>query len=120
MTRGTPGEVYNVGGHNEKKNLDVVTGICDLLDELAPALSGITARRDLIEYVTDRPGHDQRYAIDASKIDRELGWRPRWTFEEGLRDTVNWYLNNQSWWQDIRAGNYDGSRLGLKTAAKAS
>ena len=120
MTRGIPGEVYNVGGHNEKKNLDVVTGICDLLDELAPALSGIAARRDLIEYVTDRPGHDQRYAIDASKIDRELGWRPRWTFEEGLRDTVSWYLNNQSWWQDIRAGNYDGSRLGLKTAAKAS
>jgi len=120
MARGKPGEVYNVGGHNEKKNIDVVKGICDLLDELAPALPGGKKRETLIEYVTDRPGHDQRYAIDASKIDRELGWRPKWTFETGLRDTVSWYLNNQDWWLDIRAGHYDGSRLGLKTTAKAS
>ena len=115
MTRGVPGEVYNVGGHNEKQNIEVVTGICDLLDQHAPALTDGRKRRELITYVTDRPGHDARYAIDASKIDRTLGWTPKWTFETGLEHTVRWYLDNADWWQPIRQGNYDGTRLGLET-----
>lgn len=116
MRRGKPGETYNVGGHNEKQNLDVVHAICDHLDDLAPALPGKSSRRELIRFVTDRPGHDQRYAIDATKIDRELDWRPKWTFETGIRDTVEWYLGHEDWWQEIREANYAGQRLGLKAA----
>ena len=114
LTRGTPGETYNVGGHNEVRNIDVVHLICDILDEVAPAA---TPRRDLITYVQDRPGHDQRYAIDASKIARELGWTPRETFETGMRKTVLWYIENQPWWQRIMDTVYTGTRLGLTPAA---
>lgn len=96
LERGTPGETYAIGGWNERDNLTVVHMICDLLDELAPPLG--RSRRELVRFVTDRPGHDMRYAIDASKIERELGWRPQETFESGLRKTVVWYLQNQSWW----------------------
>lgn len=107
---GRPGESYNIGGHNEKTNIEVVTAICALLDELKPDPAGQYGR--LITYVRDRPGHDARYAIDASKIARELGWRPKQTFESGLRCTVEWYLANTGWWSDIRSGVYRGERLG--------
>ena len=112
-TRGVPGESYNVGGNAERRNLDVVETICDLLDEKLP---GETPRRQLIRFVADRPGHDQRYAIDAGKIKRELGWVPSVTFEEGLRRTVEWYLDNRWWWEPIRQGNYAGERLGALSA----
>jgi len=108
--RGRIGETYNIGGHNEKTNLEVVRGICALLDELRPDPAGPHER--LIAYVTDRPGHDARYAIDAGKIGRELGWTPKETFETGLRRTVEWYLANPGWWGDIRSGTYRGERLG--------
>lgn len=107
---GRVGETYTVGGLNEKTNLDVVEMICDLLDELRP---GNVARRSLIRFVEDRPGHDQRYAIDASKLTHELGWRPQQTFETGLRATVQWYLDHGEWWQPLRARRYQGERLGL-------
>ena len=110
-TRGVGGESYNVGGWNERRNIDVVEAICDLVDEMAPS-KAIGARRKLITFVTDRPGHDGRYAIDASKIKRELGWEPRETFESGLRKTVRWYLDNPAWWGRIRSGVYRGERLG--------
>jgi dTDP-glucose 4,6-dehydratase len=109
-TKGVIGESYNVGGWNERSNLDVVNAICDLVDEMAPK-AGQSAK-DLITFVTDRPGHDQRYAIDASKIKHELGWVPRESFETGLRKTVRWYLDNPDWWQRIRSGVYRGERLG--------
>ncbi|TAJ27521.1 dTDP-glucose 4,6-dehydratase [Bosea sp. (in: a-proteobacteria)] len=109
-TKGAIGESYNIGGHNEKTNIDVVKGICAILDELRPDPAGPHER--LIAYVTDRPGHDARYAIDAGKIGRELGWTPKETFETGLRRTVEWYLANQTWWGDIRSGVYRGERLG--------
>ncbi len=108
---GRCGESYNVGGSCERTNLEVVHGICSLMDELAPDAS-IGPRERLITYVGDRPGHDLRYAIDASKITRELGWRPDETFETGLRKTVRWYLDNPTWWQRIRSGIYRGERLG--------
>lgn len=108
--RGVIGQSYNVGGRNEKKNIDVVNAICGILDELRPRESG--SYRNLITFVADRPGHDLRYAIDCSKIERELGWRPKETFETGLRRTVQWYLDNPAWWQAIRSGNYRGERLG--------
>jgi len=107
---GKVGESYNVGGRNEKRNIDVVTMICDILDEIAPRRR--SSFRDLITFVEDRPGHDLRYAIDCSKIERELGWRPAETFETGLRKTVRWYLDNPAWWQAIRSGKYRGERLG--------
>lgn len=114
-TTGQCGETYNIGGHNEKKNLDVVTTLCVLLEELVPEKpAGIARYADLITFVTDRPGHDLRYAIDASKIERELGWRPQETFESGLRKTVLWYLDNQAWWQQVLDGSYQGERLGLQ------
>jgi dTDP-glucose 4,6-dehydratase len=112
LERGRPGETYAVGGNNERRNIDVVRAVCDLLDELAPALpSG--SRQQLITFVTDRPGHDQRYAIDAGKIRRDLGWSPAETFETGLRKTVQWYLDNRTWWEHVRSGAYRGERLGL-------
>jgi dTDP-glucose 4,6-dehydratase len=107
---GVIGESYNVGGRNEKKNIDVVHTICDILDELRPSPGG--SYRNLVTFVTDRPGHDLRYAIDCSKIERELGWRPQETFETGLRKTVQWYLDNAPWWHAIRSGKYRGERLG--------
>jgi dTDP-glucose 4,6-dehydratase len=110
--RGKLGESYNIGGHNERDNITVVRMICSILDELAPDAS-IGSRERLIRFVTDRPGHDARYAIDASKIGRELGWKPRHALEEGLRDTVRWYLDNRAWWERVRSGVYRGERLGL-------
>jgi dTDP-glucose 4,6-dehydratase len=107
---GKVGESYNVGGRNEKRNIEVVNMICDILDEVRPRREG--SYRDLIIFVKDRPGHDLRYAIDCSKIERELGWRPAETFEAGLRKTVRWYLDNSAWWQAIRSGKYRGERLG--------
>jgi dTDP-glucose 4,6-dehydratase len=116
-TRGTVGETYNIGGRNEWTNIKVVRQICALLDELRPDPAGPHAR--LISYVADRPGHDARYAIDATKLERELGWVPKETFEAGLRRTVEWYLANPSWWGDIRSGVYRGQRLGIATATTA-
>ena len=110
-TQGVLGESYNVGGWDERRNIEVVDAICALVDEMAPNAT-IGARKSLIRYVTDRPGHDLRYAIDASKIKRELGWVPRETFESGLRKTVRWYLDNPAWWGRIRSGVYRGERLG--------
>ncbi|WP_428944472.1 dTDP-glucose 4,6-dehydratase [Pantoea sp. FN060301] len=113
-SEGKPGETYNIGGHNERRNLEVVETVCDLLDELAESKpAGITHFRELIQFVADRPGHDRRYAIDAGKIERELGWRPHETFESGMRKTVSWYLENRQWWQSILDGSYQGERLGL-------
>jgi len=111
LEAGTPGEVYNVGGNNEKTNLEVVHTLCDLLDELRPKGDG-QSYRDLITYVTDRPGHDMRYAIDATKIKNALGWEPQETFETGLRKTVQWYLDNDTWCQRVMDGSYRGERLG--------
>ncbi|WP_263058252.1 dTDP-glucose 4,6-dehydratase [Pectobacterium sp. F1-1] len=114
VTEGEIGETYNIGGHNERKNIEVVQTICALLEELAPNKpAGVEHYRDLITYVKDRPGHDMRYAIDAGKIERELGWRPEETFETGMRKTVNWYLNNEKWWRSVQDGSYAGERLGL-------
>ena len=109
LERGRVGECYNIGGDCERRNIEVVHALCDLLDELAPAAR---PHRGLIGYVADRPGHDRRYAIDAGKILRELGWRPSETFETGLRKTVAWYLENRPWWQAIHDGSYQGQRLG--------
>ncbi|SDL67804.1 dTDP-glucose 4,6-dehydratase [Modicisalibacter muralis] len=110
-SEGRVGETYNVGGHNEKTNLEVVETICDLLQELMPKADD--HYRGLITFVTDRPGHDLRYAIDAGKIERELGWVPQETFETGLRKTVQWYLTNESWWRHVQDGSYQGERLGV-------
>ena len=112
-TQGVPGESYNVGGRNERTNLQVVEAICDILDELRP-VAGLK-RRDLITFVADRPGHDARYAIDATKLETELGWKARETFDTGLRKTVQWYLDNEAWWAPLRE-RYAGQRLGLKSA----
>ncbi|MDT0461339.1 GDP-mannose 4,6-dehydratase, partial [Streptomyces sp. DSM 41527] len=101
---------YNIGGHNEKQNLEVVQTVCTLLDELRPT-NGHYA--DLITFVNDRPGHDRRYAIDSSKIQKELGWKPQESFESGIRKTIEWYLANESWWQRVLDGSYSGERLGL-------
>lgn len=103
VTQGVAGETYNIGGHNEKQNLDVVHTICDLLDEIVPKEGSYRAQ---ITYVTDRPGHDRRYAIDADKISRELGWKPQETFESGIRKTVQWYLDNQRWVENVKSGAY--------------
>ena len=113
-TKGEVGQTYNVGGRNERTNLQVVTRICDLLDELAPD-AAIGSRRDLITYVTDRPGHDQRYAIDATKLEDELGWRAQENFESGLKKTVQWYLDRADWWKPLQA-RYAQERLGLTPA----
>ncbi|PWW10377.1 MULTISPECIES: dTDP-glucose 4,6-dehydratase [Pseudidiomarina] len=113
VTEGCVGETYNIGGHNEKQNIDVVKTICSLLEELAPNKpDGVSNYEDLITYVKDRPGHDLRYAIDASKIAKELDWTPEETFETGLRKTVQWYLDNQVWCQHVQDGSYQRERLG--------
>ena len=111
LARGGPGRIYNIGAGNERRNIDVVRDICALLDELAPGPHGSAA--DLITFVADRPGHDFRYAIDNSRLVRELGWRPATAPAEGLRRTVRWYLDNPDWWRPLLAGVYDGGRLGL-------
>ena len=110
VTRGKVGESYNVGARAERTNLHVVEAICDLLDQRVPLEE---LRRSLITFVTDRPGHDRRYAIDASKIERGLGWRATHSFEDGLAETIDWYLANDWWWRPIRDGKYSGSRLGV-------
>ena len=113
VTQGKIGETYNIGGFNEKQNIEVVRTICELLEELAPNKpQGVAHYADLITHVTDRAGHDVRYAIDASKIQRELGWTPQETFESGIRKTVQWYLDNQAWWQRVLDGSYKLERLG--------
>lgn len=113
VTRGQVGETYNIGGHNEQKNIEVVRSICALLEELAPAKpAGIARFEDLITHVKDRPGHDLRYAIDAGKIERELGWKPQETFHSGLRKTVQWYLDNLEWCHHVQDGSYQRERLG--------
>ena len=113
VTQGKIGETYNIGGFNEKQNIEVVRTICELLEELAPNKpQGVAHYADLITHVTDRAGHDVRYAIDASKIQRELGWTPQETFESGIRKTVQWYLDNPSWWQRVLDGSYKLERLG--------
>ncbi|MGP9813720.1 dTDP-glucose 4,6-dehydratase [Rhodopseudomonas sp. NSM] len=109
---GVVGDSYNVGGHNEHTNISVVRAICRIVDELAPD-AAIGPRERLIEFVVDRPGHDLRYAIDAAKIGRELGWQPRHSFETGLRQTVQWYVDNADWWKRVRSGAYRGERLGI-------
>jgi dTDP-glucose 4,6-dehydratase len=120
VTRGKVGETYNIGGHNEKQNIEVVHTICSLLEELVGGhASSLTPHpslgkpyASLITFVKDRPGHDARYAIDASKIERELGWRPQETFESGMRKTVQWYLDNEDWWQRVLSGDYKLERIG--------
>ncbi len=113
VTDGEVSETYNIGGHNEKANIEVVKTICSLLEELVPTKpEGVVQYQDLITYVTDRPGHDVRYAIDAKKIERELGWKPEETFESGIRKTVEWYLNNKEWWSRVLDGLYSRERLG--------
>ncbi|MDP9835851.1 dTDP-glucose 4,6-dehydratase [Neorhizobium huautlense] len=109
-SRGRLGEKYNVGGRNERKNIDVVKRICSLMDELRPKA---TPHADLITYVTDRPGHDARYAIDATKLETELGWKAEENFDSGIERTVRWYLDNEWWWQPLREGVYSGERLGV-------
>ncbi len=114
LRSGAIGETYNIGGWNERRNIDVVHAVCALLDELNPRRPpGLARHADLITHVTDRPGHDRRYAIDASKVKRDLGWQPEETFETGIRKTVAWYLANRDWCQRIHDGSYRGERLGL-------
>jgi len=104
LTRGNSGETYNIGGWNEKPNLEIVHAVCDIVDEMAPRAGG--SRRKLITFVKDRPGHDRRYAMDARKIERELGWRPKQTFETGIRKTIRWYLENEEWVKGVTSGSY--------------
>jgi dTDP-glucose 4,6-dehydratase len=112
LEKGAVGETYNIGGHNERTNLEVVRAICAIMDEMRPDAPH-APHESLITFVADRPGHDKRYAIDASKIERELGWRPAETFESGLKRTVRWYLDNEPWWRDVQSGGYRQERLGL-------
>jgi dTDP-glucose 4,6-dehydratase len=116
LQKGEPGQTYNLGGGSERRNIDVVRSVCALLDEMVPDGAN-HPRAKLIQFVSDRPGHDQRYAIDAGRIERELGWRPKRDFEEGLRQTVRWYLDNESWWGPIMGGTYRGQRLGLNKSS---
>jgi dTDP-glucose 4,6-dehydratase len=112
MTRGAVGETYAISGRTERRNIDVVESLCTLLDEMRPRANG-ARHRELIRFVPDRPGHDLRYAIDAVKVERELAWRPKESFESGLRKTVEWYLDNTVWLDRVRSGSYRGERLGL-------
>ena len=117
VQQGEVGQTYNIGGHNEKANLEVVHALCDILDRVRPEHPGqISSYRELITYVADRPGHDERYAIDASKIGDELGWFSQETFETGLEKTVHWYLDNEQWWSNVLDGSYQRERLGLGEA----
>lgn len=113
LSKGVPGETYNIGGRNERKNIEVVEQICSWMDRLHP---GDTSHHDLITFVADRPGHDARYAIDATKLEEELGWRAQETFETGIEKTVRWYLENREWWMPLRQKVYGGERLGLVNA----
>jgi len=110
LERGAVGETYNIGARNERSNIHVVKAICELLDRISPTDAG--ARERLITFVSDRPGHDRRYAIDPSKIERELGWRPAETFESGLAKTVQWFVNNRTWWETIMDRGYRAERIG--------
>ncbi|HPX10469.1 MAG TPA: dTDP-glucose 4,6-dehydratase [Candidatus Cloacimonas sp.] len=112
IQKGKIGETYNIGGHNEMKNIDIVTTICEILDEMEPS-NKLKSYTDLITFVQDRPGHDLRYAIDATKIEKELGWNPAETFATGIRKTVAWYLENKQWWQNIQNNKYRQERLGI-------
>ena len=119
LEKGVPGETYNIGGWNEARNIDVITAICDLLEELAPAKpANLDSYRDLVSHVSDRPGHDRRYAIDAGKIHRDLGWKPIETFDSGLRKTVQWYLDNSDWWQRVLDGSYRLERIGTAEGSR--
>ena len=117
--KGATGETYNIGGHNERRNIDVVRTLCELLEKHAADEKpvGVTRYEDLISFVADRPGHDVRYAIDAGKIERELGWKPRETFESGMEKTVRWYLENREWWREILSGDYLLKRIGANPEA---
>jgi len=112
IRKGKIGETYNIGGHNEMKNIDIVTTICEILDEMEPS-NKLKSYSDLITFVQDRPGHDLRYAIDAAKIEKDLGWNPAETFATGIRKTVAWYLENKQWWQNIQNNKYHQERLGI-------
>lgn len=113
LQEGQVGETYNIGGHNEKTNIEVVETICELLEELVPEKpNGVSFYKDLISFVADRPGHDMRYAIDATKMEKKLGWRPQETFESGIRKTVEWYLDNKEWWRRVLNGSYNRERIG--------
>ena len=110
VTKAGVGETYNIGGHNEVSNIDVVKTICDILDELVPEkLGSLNSYRDLISFVDDRPGHDRRYAIDAKKIELELNWKPRETFRSGLRKTIIWFIQNEKWWARVLSGAYSSN-----------
>jgi dTDP-glucose 4,6-dehydratase len=119
LQRGTLGQVYNIGGDSEMRNLEVVDSICQAVDSLRPGLPHAPSE-SLITYVQDRPGHDRRYAIDFTKIRSELGWKPSLSFSEGIRETVAWYLDNPSWIQRVTSGVYRGARLGLSTSSEAT
>jgi dTDP-glucose 4,6-dehydratase len=119
LNRATPGSTYGIGGNAERRNLEVVETICDILDEIVPSAT-IGPRRKLIRFVADRPGHDFRYAMDIGRIGRDLGWTPRLDFRAGLAKTVGWYLDRRPWWQPIRDGRYAGERLGLSTETKTT
>ena len=113
LERGRPGERYNVGARSERSNLAVVMAVCDYLDQRLPREDA--SHREAISFVTDRPGHDFRYAIDPDKIEREIGWRPQQSFDAGLERTIEWYIANEAWWREIRSKRYDGERLGLES-----